>query len=243
MKTMLTSIIVLTSLAIFAQTKINKTIAVKPGQTIKMKFDYPDLIKVSTWDKNEISVHGDVSINGGENDDAFNLDLTSEGNDVLINGEVHNLNSLPHRVTIWNNGQKMSFKTKEDYRKYANEHGKNYNGMSDGVDMDIFLVIMVPANVETKILSTYGTIEIKNFNGPLVAESTYGGVDAALNEKSVGDLQAETNYGEVFTNFDYKFKDGELGDFHTVVKGKPGSGPRYTFESTYGNVYLRKSVN
>ncbi|HCW08792.1 MAG TPA: hypothetical protein DGG95_15655 [Cytophagales bacterium] len=226
----------------FSQTKINKSIAVQPGQKIKMKFDYPELIKVSTWDKNEILVTGDVSINEGENDDAFKMELVNRGNDVLIEGEIKNLNGLPHRVTVWNNSQKMSFKSKEDYRKYASEHGKNFNRMNWGTDIDIFLEIKVPANVETKVLSTYGTIEIKNFTGPLTAESTYGGVDAALNEKSIGDLQAETNYGEIFTNFDYKFHDGELKDFHTVVKGKPGSGPRYTFESTYGNVYLRKAM-
>ena len=115
--------------------------------------------------------------------------------------------------------------------------------MNWGTDFDIFLVIRVPKNVETKVLSTYGTIEIKDFTGPLVAESTYGGVDAALTEKLVGDLKAEVNYGDIYTNFDFKFSGGELGDFHTVVNAKPGNGPRYSFESKYGNVYLRKSLN
>jgi len=48
----------------FSQTEINKTIAFQPGQTITMHFDYPELIKVSTWDKNEISITGTVTING-----------------------------------------------------------------------------------------------------------------------------------------------------------------------------------
>jgi len=226
----------------FSQTEVNKTIAFQQGQTITMHFDYPQLIKVSTWDKNEISITGTVTINGGENDDAFSLESYSSASELEITGKIKNLRELPHRITIWHDGQKMMFKTKADYRKYQDEHGRDYNSMNWGTDMDIFLVIKVPKNVETKVLSTYGTIEIKDFTGPLVAESTYGGVDAALTEKLVGDLKAETNYGQIYTNFNFKFSGGEYGDFHTVVNAKPGSGPRYSFESKYGNVYLRKAL-
>ena len=226
----------------FAQTPISKTIAVQSGQKVKMNFDYPELIKVSTWNKNEILVTGEVTINGGENDDAFVLESSTSGNEVVISGRINNLKGLPHRVTIWNDGQKMTFKTKEDYRKYANEHGRNYSSMNWGTDMDIFLEIKIPENMQTEVLSTYGTIEIKNFTGSLTAESTYGGVDAALNEKSIGDLKVETGYGQFYTNFDFKFSGNELGDFHSVVNAKPGKGPSYNFESKYGNVYLRKAL-
>ncbi len=242
MKTKLILLLILLTPRAYSQTEVNKTIAFQPGQTITMHFDYPELIKVSTWDKNEILITGTVSINGGENDDAFSLESSSHTNEVEVTGEIKNLKSLPHRITIWHDGQKMMFKTKADYKKYADEHGRDYNSMNWGTDMDIFLVIKVPKNVETKVLSTYGTIEIRDFNGPLIAESTYGGVDAALKEKSVGDLKAETNYGDIYTNFDSKFTGNEFGDFHTVVSVKPGNGPRYSFESKYGNVYLRKAL-
>lgn len=225
-----------------AQTPISKTIAAQPGQKIRMHFDYPELIKMTTWNKNEISITGEVSINGGENDDAFSLDASASGNEVSVTGEIRNLKSLPHRVTIWHDGQKISFKSKADYRKYAEEHGRNYESMNWGTDIDIFLEIKVPENMQTNILSTYGTIEIKNFNGPLSAESTYGGVDAALTEKLIGDLRVETGYGTFYTNFDFKFSGDELGDFHSVVNARPGKGPSYSFESKYGNVYLRKAL-
>lgn len=243
MKTILLSILVLSTTVILGQTPVNKTIALQPGQTIRMHFDYPKLIKVSTWDKNEISITGTVSINGSENDDAFSLESTSDNKTVEITGEIKNIKSLPHRITIWHDGQKMMFRTEEDYKKYEREQGhRSYNQMNWGADIEIFLVIKVPKNVETKVLSTYGTIEIKDFTGPLVAESTYGGVDAALSEKLVGDLKAEVSYGDIYTNFDSKFVGSEFKDFHTVVNAKPGNGPRYSFESKYGNVYLRKAL-
>jgi hypothetical protein len=76
----------------------------------------------------------------------------------------------------------------------------------------------------------------------LTVEAKYGGVDAALNERMVGELLAETNYGQIYSNLDTEFGGDVLSqrDFHTIVSAKPGSGPRYDFESKYGNVYLRK---
>ena len=96
----------------YAQTAINKVIPVKPGQKIDMHFDYPELVKVSTWDKNEISVQGTVSINAGENDDAFELVTSSTGNSISIRNEIKNMKNLPHRITIVDGAQKIVFRNK-----------------------------------------------------------------------------------------------------------------------------------
>lgn len=230
------------SLSGMAQTNLNKTVAVQSGQKIKMSFDYPELIKVSTWDKNEIQITGSVSINAGENDDAFKLEVSSSSNLIDITGEIHGLKSLPHRITTWHKGTKMMFRTEADYKKYREENGIEFNNMNWGPDIDIFIEIKVPKNTVTDVHSTYGTVEIKSFLGPLKVESTYGKVDAAMDEKLVGELTATTNYGEIYTNFTAKFKGVEERDFHTVVSTKPGTGPSYSFESKYGNVYLRKAL-
>ena len=70
--------------------------------------------------------------------------------------------------------------------------------------MEIVLDIKVPENTETRIESVYGMVEIKQFTGPLFVEATYGGVDAALQERATGELIAETNYGQIYTNLDIK---------------------------------------
>ncbi len=242
MKSKLFFLLLLLNAEAFAQTTINKTITVQPGQMITMNFDYPQLIKISTWDKNEISITGTVSINEGENDDAFLLETSSHGNEISITGKMKDMESLPHRITIKRDGKKIIFKTKADYNKYADLNGRDYNSMSWGPAIDIFLEIKVPSNKETKVFSVYGTIEVKDFRAPLIAQSTYGGVDVVLTEKEVGDLKAATNYGQIFTNLDQNFKEGVFEDFHTVVSAKLGSGPRYSVESKYGNVYLRKAL-
>jgi hypothetical protein len=228
----------------YTQTPINKSIPVQPGQKIVMHFDFPELIRVTTWDKNEISIQGSVSINGGENDDAFELFNSTSDNTISIRNEIKNMKGLPQRITIVDGAQKIVFKNKEEFRKYQAENGKSkFNMMSSGVDLDILLEIKVPRNVDTKIESVYGMVEIKDFQAPLTVEATYGGVDAALMETATGEIIAETNFGEIYTNLDTKFGSNNIKekDFHTFVSAKPGKGPNYNFESKYGNVYLRKA--
>ncbi|HEU5145714.1 MAG TPA: hypothetical protein VFT90_03330, partial [Chryseosolibacter sp.] len=223
----------------YAQTAVNETITVSGGQTIDIHFDYPELITVTTWDKNEISIQGQVSINEGENDDAFKLVNTTSGNVIHIKGTIENLKNLPHRITVMRDGQKIMFRDKSEWQKYKAEHGGGYNSMSMGPDIDIRLEIKVPKNTATKLTSVYGMVEVKDFAGPLTVDATYGGVDVALRERAVGELTAETNFGEIYSNLNADF-DGKATHeaFHTFVSAKPGEGPRYNFESKYGNVYL-----
>lgn len=225
-----------------AQTPVAKSFATSAGQKILLRFDYPELIKVSTWEKNEISVTGRVNINGGENDDAFELNQSVSGNTIIVENHIKNLKQLPHRITIKRGEEKITFKSKQDFEKYSGKHGHDFEYTSNGVDIDITLEIKVPRNVETKIEATYGIVEIRDFTGPLTVDATYGGVDAVVQTKTTGELVAETGYGQIYSNLDLKFNEGRFEDFHTQVSSKPGTGPRYTFESKYGNVYLRKSL-
>jgi hypothetical protein len=229
----------------YAQTAINRTIPIKAGEKISMHFDYPRVIKVSTWDGNSISIEGMVTINGGENDDAFLLEDSRTGDLVKITSQIKDVKNLPQRITIHRDGQKIMFRDKAELQKYQAEHGRGYNSMSWGPDIDVTLEIKVPRHSETSVTSVYGMVEVENFTGPLTVEATYGGVDASLVERSVGEISAETNYGQIYTNFDIKFGGDQVTskDFYTFVTAKPGQGPRYSFESKYGNVYLRKATN
>ncbi len=227
-----------------AQTPVNKSLTVQPGQRIEMTFDFPELIRVSTWEKNEISIQGTVSINSGENDDAFELLTSISGNTISIRNEIKNMKDLPQRITVVDGSQKIVFKSRAEFKKYQEEHAKGkFEMMSSGVDMDILLEIKVPRNVVTRVESVYGMVEIRDFSGPLTVRSTYGGIDAALTERNTGEIVAETNHGEIYTNLEARFGGDNFRDeaFHTYVSAKPGTGPNYSFESKFGNVYIRKA--
>lgn len=230
--------------ATFAQTSLDKSIPLKSGQRVKFTFDYPELIRISTWDKNEIGIRGTVNINDGENDDAFTLDISTEGESVQVRGRIKDMDNLPHRITVVNNGVKTTFRDEAEWRKYCKENGKSgYDMMNRGVDLDIQLEIFVPARVATQLVSVYGMVEVRQFDGPLRVEATYGGVDASLTESATGELIAETNYGHIYSNLKLQLDSSNTReeDFHTYVSAKPGKGPAYRFESAYGNVYLRRS--
>jgi hypothetical protein len=227
-----------------AQLTVNKSIPVAAGQKLKIHFDYPELVKISTWDKNEINIQGTVLINGGENDDAFVLNTGTEGQTITVKNEIKDMKNLPHRITVKDGAQTLVFRDKAALRKYQQENGRaEFERMSWGVDMDIVLEIKVPHNMGTEIESVYGMVEVSNFTGPLTVRATYGGVDAALMERSIGAVTAETRYGEIYSNLEAQFGSdiGKHEAFHTLVQAKPGNGPSYTFESKYGNVYLRKA--
>lgn len=226
----------------FAQTPINKTLPYQSGQLIVMHFDYPELIRVSTWDKNEIGISGSVTINNGENDDAFELLTSTAGKEVSIRNEIKNLKNLPHRITIVDGAKKITFKDKAELSKYQAQNGRSFDMYSTGVDMDILIEVKVPRNATTRVESVYGMVEIKDFTGPLDVVATYGGVDAAVVERATGGIRAETNFGDIYTNLDAKFgSESKNKDFQIYVTAKPGTGPEYSFESKYGNVYIRKA--
>ena len=227
-----------------AQTRLVKNIPVKSGQQVRVTFDYPELIRVSTWEGNEIVIEGSVSINEGESDDAFVLDVNTSGETIDIRGRIKNMDDLPKRITVVKDGKKMVFRNESEWKKYRAEHGKSgYDMTNHGVEIDITLEIKVPARIATSVVSVYGMVEVKQFNGPLRVEATYGGVDVSITESATGELVAETNYGHIYSDLSLQLDRNNIReeDFHTVISAKPGKGHAYRFVSQYGNVYLRKS--
>ena len=118
-----------------AQTSIQKSIPVRTGQAIKMNFDYPELVKVTTWDRNEVLIEGSVTINNGENDDAFELHVDNEGSYISIANVIRDMKNLPQVVTVLKDGKKTIFRSKADYEKHKEQFGGGYNVKSWGVDM------------------------------------------------------------------------------------------------------------
>jgi hypothetical protein len=216
-----------------------------------MDFEFPELIKLQTWDKNEILIKGDVSINNGENDDAFELIVNQAGNKIEVSTNLKDKENIPHRIVIKKGDTEYFFKAKDtndpEVQKFLEDNGRQYTYMSNGIIKEITLEIFVPKGMETIVESKFGLVEVKNFQAPLKVSSKFGGVDASITERSTGELTARTEFGEILTNLDVKFNtDKKIPDNHhhdrlTVISAKPGTGPTYEFESKFGKVYLRKA--
>lgn len=232
-----------------AQTKVEKTITAKAGQRLVVDFDDPSL-KVQTWDQSNILVKGTVSINNGENDNAFEMQITNTEQEITIKSVLKDKENIPRHITIKKGDTEYNFKANDyndpEVQKFLEQNGRDYTYMSNGIDIDIHLEIFVPRNMATRINAKFGLVEVVNFQAPLTVNSKFGGIDATIAARQTGELIARTQFGEILTNLDIKFDQNQPFESHdrwTVITAKPGAGPRYDFESKFGKLYLRKPAN
>ncbi|MCZ4223813.1 hypothetical protein [Pedobacter rhodius] len=226
----------------FSQTKITKSYPVAKGQMIELRFDYPNVIRVSTWDKNEISIEASVKINQGENNDAFSLVEYSGNGKVSISNKL-DMDNIPKTYFLVENGIKTRFTTKADMDNYRKEKtGTNNISYYQQKDIEVTLDIKVPANVTTDLASVYGIVELRNFDGPIKVDAKYGGIDASLTEDKIGKITLTNHFGKIYSNLNLKPTAQKEQNFFTSITAMPGKGPDYDISSNYGNIYLRSSV-
>ena len=239
MKILFTYIACLLLFSAIGQTTLTRSYPVKPGEQVSLDFDYPKIVRISTWDKNEVQVKAMVSINEGANDTAFVLDQTNTNGIISVKNRIIDFNKLPHIYSVMKNGVKTKFRSKEDYQKFI-DTGEPVTYSSNGVDLEITIDVKVPISIMTNVKSTYGIVELVDFNAPVTITAPYGGIDATINEAKIGKLTATTSYGQIYTNLDLVLTDKTQKDFFTSITAEPGKGPSYIFKSTYGKIYLRK---
>lgn len=237
MKNLFVCICCALSFGVHAQSTITRTYPIKAGEKLNFKFDYPT-VKISTWDKNEVSIIANVNLDDAEKNDYLSLNRQTAEGAATIDGHI-NFNKLPMIYSVTRNGVKTIYKTKAEYQLAANEKGVQYS--SEGPDIHVAMEIKVPAGCATKINDTYGIVEIKNFNAPITVDDTYGGVDATLNTAQTGKIKASTQYGQILTNLDVKITAHEKRDYFNSITADPGNGKHpVTLTSDYGKIYLRK---
>lgn len=237
MKLFIIAVCCILSVNLAAQSTIEKTYPVSPGQSVKLKFDYP-IVRVSTWGKNEVAVTAKVNINDHESDSAFTLSSETVGGELVISDRIKDIDKLPRRYTVVSNGKKMIYRSRDEYRQ-AIKTG-NIEGSYEGTDIDIVVEIKLPAQCVTDIKSVYGIVEMIDFHAPVTVDATYGGIDATITAANTGKLKATTSYGQIYSNLDLKITDHTERDFFNSITAEPGTGPSFSLTSTYGKIYLRK---
>lgn len=223
----------------FSQIKVSKTYPVENGQKIELKFDYPKVIHVSSWDKKEISVEATVNINDGDSNAAFSLNETRTDGKISISNKI-DMNQVHDAYYIVVNGVKTRFNTKADMESYRKEKAGNYSYQQK--DIQVTIEVKLPANISADVVSVYGLVELENVNGPIKVEATYGGIDATLNESKIGEIKLTNHFGKIYSNLDLKPTQQKEENFYTSITASPGKGPSYEMNASYGNIYLRKAI-
>lgn len=243
MKIIITILCSTLMLMVQAQEKITRSYPVKSGQQLELSFDYPNIIKLSTWSGNEVLVEATVEINGGEHNDAFVLESKEEGNTLVISNRIKDMDKLPRRYTIGVGKEKIVFSNKQAMEEYMAKMKRGNYYTNSGVDLQITIEVKVPvAMAQTYARAKYGLLELIDFNGKIRAEANYGGIDATINEPQTGKVQAETHYGKIYSNLDLAITDSQERDFFTALTMSKGKGNEYSLKSIYGKIYLRKTA-
>jgi hypothetical protein len=226
-----------------SQTKVTKTYPVQKNQQIELKFDYPKIVHVSTWDKNEIEITASVNINDGANNDAFTLVQNTSGGKVSISNKI-NMDQIPETFYIMEKGVKTKFNSKKDMDAYKVQNKDTRSTISyySQKGIEVTLDIKVPADMLTTVKSVYGMIELADFNGPVIAEATYGGIDASLNQNKIGQIKLTNRFGKIFSDLALKPTAQKEENFYTSITASPGKGPSYDISASYGNIYVRNTA-
>lgn len=221
-----------------SQEKIAKLYPVKKGQTVDFKFDYPKIIRVSNWDKNEISVEASIKVNGVAANDVFSLSNSEADGKVLIENKV-DMDKVPQRFYTVENGEKQIFDSRAQMEAFIKEKGNAITSSYQTKDIEILIDIKLPANVVTNVTATYGVVEVADFNGPITINAKFGGIDARLSQQQVGTLKMTNRFGKIYTNYNFQPNEVKEQRFFTSIAANPGKGASYDFNSSFGNIYLR----
>ncbi|UII21109.1 hypothetical protein [Fulvivirga ligni] len=231
---------------VLPQSKIEKSFNAGSASAIHLKFTYPELIKVSSWDKNEVLIKGTVTINGNQNNDAFQLTGKMDNGELFIHSEIVGYDKLPKTITVKKDGVTHYFNTDNmndpEVQKIMKDGQHSY--ATHGVNTKIQLEVMVPKGKSLNVVSKFGTVEIKGIHAPVEVTSKFGGVDLAVDGATTSDLTAKTQFGQIYSNLDNNFeKVGQEGDgpgkWTEIVSHSKGR-YRVILESKFGDVYLRK---
>lgn len=232
-----------------AQEKTTQTYKLNGANKISLEFEYPHVIKIRTWDKDEVQVISHLDINDGKDNENFVLKEKSSGKVLSIVSELKGLDRYENvymsgrydnddedeeddnKVTITRNGKTIT-------------SGKKGWRANRGVEILIELDIFVPRNIPLEIDAKYGIVEVIDMPDKLEIMAKYGGADLSIKESDLSFLSATTSWGQVFSNLNKKFKfkgDDMIGkEMRAEITGG-SSGSSISVESEYGNVFLRKN--
>lgn len=236
-RTVLMLLCCLAMTTISAQKVIEKNI--KPSSdAIEVEFKFAEDINVKTWDKNEVYLKAEVSINDGEYDEYFDIEIDNNSAALRIDSTYGDL-----------------FKKQQNWRK--NKDGDdNCNCCSTDIDAIITLYVPKTARLRVKSISsnvsseTYqgnlnidiisGDINIKDYKGDLTLKTISGDIDIKVEKTKV---KAQTVTGTIYADNELNFNQAKSNNTWggSRVNGtinNPQSSLNLTTVS--GSIFLRK---
>jgi len=225
-----------------AQKILEKSVDIAKGQRLFLNLKQASIIRIRAGAGSKMTLKASVSINQNRLNDALLLRTEQSGEELKLTSEFDK--------EMLRNAQPGDCPNGGSY------YGDTYyvNGKDDGVaDRDgnrhtqvcatVEYEITVPADVNLRVYTLSGNIDVAGLTGPLEAKSLSGFVDVAWPAGQGAELALKTITGEVYTDQEIAFtsapKKNPLVGYQLRGTLK-GSGPLVKLESISNDVYFRK---
>ncbi len=218
-----------------AQKVIEKEISTN-ADYIKVAFKFAENIEIKTWDKKDVYLKAEVSINGGEFDDYYNLTVDNTSSVLEIKSDYGDL-----------------FDT---WKKERGSNRNNNGNPCNNLDIDAFYTLYLPKNSNLRVKSISGSVASENYQGALEVDIISGDIDIKnydgdLNLKTIsGDidisvakskLKAETISGMIYSDKDMQFDHGKNRMVGSKVTGTFGDvKSELHLKTISGSIFIRK---
>ncbi|MFD2718122.1 hypothetical protein ACFST9_05310 [Hymenobacter monticola] len=219
-----------------AQKILEKNVDLAKGQRLFLNLKQASNIRIRAGAGNKVTLKATVSINQNRLNDALLLKAEQSSDEVKLTADFDK-----EMLRQAQPGDCPSSGTRQGNVYMSN--GRNDDDTGYRLCADIAYEITVPADVNLRIYTYSGNIDVAGLTGPLEAKSLSGFVDVAWPASQGAELALKTITGEVYTDQDIAFtstpkKNPIVG--YQLRGTLKGSGPLVKLESISNDVYFRK---
>ena len=185
-------------------------------------------VSIEAWDKKEVFLKADISINGGELNEAHIMDSILHDQSITIEAD---LDENVVGTNYWCNCDKNG------PSRYNIVHREKQMWLCTEIDYTVY----VPAGADLELETISGDVKIVNMKGAIEAKSVSGTVDVIIPQGQQADVRLESVMGRVTSNPDITtLVDGLRPMLARKLNGKlNGGGKNVHLESVTGDVTLR----
>jgi predicted membrane protein len=182
------------------------------GKKVEMKFSFADTIAIEAWTKNTIELEVSVNIDSNRYNDYYEMKVKDQTTNLVLE-EVINFEAIQ--------------------KKRGDQHNLHNS---------IIYKLKVPANLEFKLNTIAGQVELKGSLGKMSVNSVSGFIDYAVPQNCKAKIDLSTVTGNVYSNLKFDDKpNSETMQFATNRKLVLNGGTQdIALKTVSGDIYLRK---
>lgn len=196
-------------------------------QRIDLRADFASQITVSNWDKNEVMIKITYELNGGQLNEAVDIDLREQDHRIKLKLDIDEKMMRNSNVSNCD---------KEDAMTWGSRNGVR-------VCSDIFIEVFIPRGTELVLETVIADVLISGEYKELDLKTVTGDIDLTWPKDHGADMQMKTVNGSIYTNFDFKGtkeKGLPIISSHEIETVYRGGGRYVKLETVTSDIFLRK---